>query len=89
MSPANAPPMKKKNVIEIRYSIAMRLWSPVSSQLSRPSSAVMKFFFGTRAVLWSGKRRIVLSCCAHGFTTPDAGGAAWSDSDVVSVCCTR
>ena len=51
MSPANAPPMKKKNVIEMRYSIAMRLWSPVSSQLSKPSSAVMKFFFGTRAVL--------------------------------------
>jgi hypothetical protein len=38
MSPAKAPPMKKKNVIEIRYRIAMRLWSPVSSQLSRPSS---------------------------------------------------
>ena len=27
--------------------------------------------------------------CAHGFTTPDAGGAAWSECDVVSVCCTR
>ena len=39
--PANAPPIKKKNVIEIRYSIAMRLWSPVSSQLSRPCSALM------------------------------------------------
>jgi hypothetical protein len=50
--------MKKKNVIEMRYSIAMRLWSPVNSQLIRPSSAVMKFFFGIVAVAWSGKFRI-------------------------------
>ncbi len=36
--PAKAPPMKKKNVIEMRYRIAIRLWSPVSSQLNRPCS---------------------------------------------------
>ena len=41
MRPANAPPIKKKNVIEIRYSIAMRLWSPVNSQLSSPSSLLI------------------------------------------------
>src|SRR5688572_11198591 len=29
---ANAPPTKKKNEIEIRYRIAMRLWSTVKSQ---------------------------------------------------------
>src|ERR1035437_5278381 len=58
--PAKAPPMKKKNVIEIRYSIAMRLWSPVNSQLRRPSSAVLKFFLGTSAVLWSGRLRTVV-----------------------------
>ncbi len=39
--PANAPPIKKKKVIEIRYRIAMRLWSPVKSQLRIPSSALM------------------------------------------------
>ncbi len=39
--PANAPPMKKKNVIEIRYRIAMRLWSPVSNQLNKPCSLLM------------------------------------------------
>jgi hypothetical protein len=36
--PAKAPPRKKKKVIEIRYRIAIRLWSPVSSQLFRPYS---------------------------------------------------
>ena len=50
MRPANAPPMKKKNVIENRYSIAMRLWSPVSSQLSRPCSLLMKLRRGRVAV---------------------------------------
>ena len=39
--PAKAPPMKKKNVIEIRYRIAIRLWSPVSSQLNKPCSLLM------------------------------------------------
>ena len=38
IKPANAPPIKKKTVIEIRYSIAIRLWSPVNSQLIRPCS---------------------------------------------------
>ena len=32
--------MKKKNVIEIRYSRAMRLWSVVSSHDLRPYSLV-------------------------------------------------
>src|ERR1700733_40837 len=30
-----------------------------------------------------------VTCCAHGFTTPGVVGAAWLDSDVVSVCWTR
>src|SRR5260370_40206841 len=28
-------------------------------------------------------------CCTHGVTTPGVVCAAWFDSDVVSVCCTR
>jgi hypothetical protein len=42
--------MKKKKVIEIRYRIAIRLWSPVSNQLSSPFSLVRKFIFGILAV---------------------------------------
>ena len=57
--PASAPPMKKKNVIEIRYRVAIRLWSPVSSQLSRPFSLVRKFILGTLAVDWSGRLMMV------------------------------
>ncbi len=50
ISAAIAPPIKKKNVIEIRYSIAIRLWSPVSSQLFRPYSLFRYETFGSRAV---------------------------------------
>ncbi len=39
MPAANSPPSMKKIVIEIRYSIAMRLWSLVRSQDFRPYGA--------------------------------------------------
>jgi hypothetical protein len=37
-------------VIEARYSMAIRLWSPVKSQLNKPFSLEMKFILGMRVV---------------------------------------
>jgi hypothetical protein len=39
MPSANRPPIAKKIVIEIRYSIAMRLWSLVRSHEAMPYGA--------------------------------------------------
>ncbi len=39
MPAANMPPTAKKIVIEIRYSIAMRLWSLVRSHAATPYGA--------------------------------------------------
>jgi hypothetical protein len=41
MTTANAPPTKKRNEIEIRYRIAIRLWSRVSSQDFHEKSVLM------------------------------------------------